>query len=112
MDSKNIDTFLLVYEQAKYCPICGESLKLAKTIRDMFTSSIKHILASIPETVEIDGKTLVYDRTPLSPITLENEEPTDEGVRIKPFDPDNVDISKELEMLKKYNDNLKGTSYE
>lgn len=92
---------------AHFCPACGESLMVSKALITLRKKCIENLLKQTEETVEIDGEKLIYDRTPLSPIKLEDDDP-----RIRPYDPDNVDISKELAMLKKHNEKEKAKQEE
>lgn len=86
---------------AHFCPVCGESLTIAKVLINIQKEFAKKRISELDKTVEIDGEILIYDRTPIRPINLKEEKPIKDP-RIRPYNPDNVDISKELEMLKKH----------
>jgi hypothetical protein len=94
-NEKEFIDFVNKFPDTQYCPVCGCTRAMVE-----FFLAVKHINFEPMETVVIDGKTLIYER---EPIKMEIEKPSVTRIDLT-HDPDKVDISKELEMLKKYND--------
>lgn len=83
------------------CPVCGIDLKVARYLKsieedldEMWCDVREQILASVEETVEIDGETLTLERIPSDP-----KKPAPKPMDMT-FDLDKVNIDRELELIK------------
>ena len=78
----------------KYCPVCGKNLKIIRTFHKINTLLFLNLIQDSDNTVmDENGELLEFERIPW------NSE-----FDLITFEPDKVDISKELQWLKLYSD--------